>query len=44
MHKDTDSIPSYPSLPSKLICLLHNVTLHVCELPPTLSPRNSPSL
>ncbi|CAA7401214.1 unnamed protein product [Spirodela intermedia] len=28
MQKDTDSIPSYPSLPSKLICLLHNVTLH----------------
>ncbi|CAN6464557.1 unnamed protein product [Victoria cruziana] len=22
-------IPNYPNLPSKLICLLHNVTLHV---------------
>ncbi|KAI3915176.1 hypothetical protein MKW92_047421 [Papaver armeniacum] len=28
MQKDTDSIPGYPSLPSKLICVLHNVTLH----------------
>ncbi|MQL69401.1 hypothetical protein Taro_001682 [Colocasia esculenta] len=28
MQKDTDSIPNYPSLPSKLICVLHNVTLH----------------
>ncbi|KAJ6824039.1 auxin response factor 16 isoform X1 [Iris pallida] len=28
MQKDVDSIPSYPSLPSKLICMLHNVTLH----------------
>nr|QGJ03864.1 ARF19.1 [Eucommia ulmoides] len=28
MQKDTNSIPSYPNLPSKLICLLHNVTLH----------------
>ncbi|CDP03049.1 unnamed protein product [Coffea canephora] len=28
MQKETDSIPSYPNLPSKLICLLHNVTLH----------------
>ncbi|KAL8136480.1 hypothetical protein V2J09_002481 [Rumex salicifolius] len=28
MQKDTDSIPSYPNLPSKLICMLHNVTLH----------------
>ncbi|KAH9616755.1 hypothetical protein KSS87_012671 [Heliosperma pusillum] len=28
MQKETDSIPSYPSLPSKLICMLHNVTLH----------------
>ncbi|XP_073098801.1 auxin response factor 19 isoform X3 [Elaeis guineensis] len=29
MQKDIDAhIPSYPNLPSKLICLLHNVTLH----------------
>nr|DAD49140.1 TPA_asm: hypothetical protein HUJ06_019077 [Nelumbo nucifera] len=28
MQKQTDSIPSYPNLPSKLICVLHNVTLH----------------
>uniref|UniRef100_A0A5B6ZXJ1 Auxin response factor n=1 Tax=Davidia involucrata TaxID=16924 RepID=A0A5B6ZXJ1_DAVIN len=28
MQKETDSIPSYPNLPSKLICMLHNVTLH----------------
>ncbi|XP_057967449.1 auxin response factor 19-like isoform X1 [Malania oleifera] len=28
MQKETDCIPSYPNLPSKLICLLHNVTLH----------------
>ncbi|KZV47127.1 hypothetical protein F511_30945 [Dorcoceras hygrometricum] len=28
MQKDTDSIPSYPNLPSKLICMLHDVTLH----------------
>ncbi|XP_039057775.1 auxin response factor 19-like isoform X2 [Hibiscus syriacus] len=28
MQKETDFIPSYPNLPSKLICLLHNVTLH----------------
>ncbi|KAK1275673.1 Auxin response factor 19 [Acorus gramineus] len=29
MQKDADAhIPNYPSLPSKLICLLHNVTLH----------------
>ncbi|KAI3670718.1 hypothetical protein L1987_87713 [Smallanthus sonchifolius] len=28
MHKDTQNIPSYPNLPSKLICMLHNVTLH----------------
>lgn len=29
MQKDADAhIPSYPNLPSKLICLLHNVTLH----------------
>jgi len=31
MQKDVDAhIPNYPNLPSKLICLLHNVTLHVC--------------
>ncbi|CAL9175464.1 unnamed protein product [Musa hybrid cultivar] len=30
MQKDLDAhIPNYTSLPSKLICLLHNVTLHV---------------
>ncbi|URE04986.1 auxin response factor [Musa troglodytarum] len=30
MQKDIDAhIPNYTSLPSKLICLLHNVTLHV---------------
>ncbi|KAE8731988.1 Auxin response factor 16 [Hibiscus syriacus] len=28
MQKQTDFIPSYPNLPSKLICMLHNVTLH----------------
>ncbi|KAJ1698213.1 hypothetical protein LUZ63_006725 [Rhynchospora breviuscula] len=29
MQKDIDShVPNYPNLPSKLICLLHNVTLH----------------
>ncbi|TYH15378.1 hypothetical protein ES288_A05G037000v1 [Gossypium darwinii] len=28
MQKETDFIPSYPNLPSKLICVLHNVTLH----------------
>ncbi|XP_051131874.1 auxin response factor 19 isoform X2 [Andrographis paniculata] len=28
MQKEANSIPSYPNLPSKLICLLHNVTLH----------------
>lgn len=30
MQKDIDAhIPNYPNLPSKLICLLLNVTLHV---------------
>lgn len=29
MQKQTDFIPNYPNLPSKLICLLHSVTLHV---------------
>jgi hypothetical protein len=30
MQKDIDAhVPSYPNLPSKLICLLHSVTLHV---------------
>lgn len=30
MRKDVDAqIPNYPNLPSKLLCLLHNVTLHV---------------
>ncbi|XP_057536795.1 auxin response factor 19-like isoform X2 [Amaranthus tricolor] len=28
MQKETDGIPSYPNLPSKLICMLHNITLH----------------
>ncbi|ONK66061.1 uncharacterized protein A4U43_C06F3760 [Asparagus officinalis] len=28
MHKEIDSIPSYPSLPSKLICVLLSVTRH----------------
>ncbi|KAB1212046.1 Auxin response factor 5 [Morella rubra] len=29
MKKDVDAqIPNYPNLPSKLLCLLHNVTLH----------------
>ncbi|KAJ9538808.1 hypothetical protein OSB04_031541 [Centaurea solstitialis] len=28
MKKDTENIPSYPNLPSKLICMLHNVALH----------------
>ncbi|KAL6629175.1 hypothetical protein ACP70R_028940 [Stipagrostis hirtigluma subsp. patula] len=29
MQKDLDAhVPSYPNLPSKLICLLHSVTLH----------------
>lgn len=27
MQKETDGIPSYPNLPSKLVCMLHNVTL-----------------
>jgi len=33
MQKETDFIPSYPNLPSKLICMLHNVALHVRPLP-----------
>ncbi|KAE8667094.1 Auxin response factor 16 [Hibiscus syriacus] len=28
MQKETDFIPSYPNLPSKLICMPHNLTLH----------------
>ncbi|XP_073010991.1 auxin response factor 16 isoform X2 [Typha latifolia] len=28
MNKQMDSIPNYPSLPSKLICVLHSITLH----------------
>ncbi|XP_077230987.1 auxin response factor 19 [Tasmannia lanceolata] len=28
MQKETDGIPNYPMLSSKLICMLHNVTLH----------------
>lgn len=34
MKKDVDAqIPNYPNLPSKLLCRLHNVTLHVKPLP-----------
>ncbi|KAG7021363.1 Auxin response factor 19, partial [Cucurbita argyrosperma subsp. argyrosperma] len=29
MNKETDFIPNYPNLPSKLVCMLHNVILHV---------------
>lgn len=29
MHKEIDSIPSYPNLPSKLICRLHSCILLV---------------
>jgi hypothetical protein len=32
MQKQTDFIPSYPNLPSKLICMLHSVALHVGAL------------
>ncbi|KAL7136891.1 hypothetical protein ABFS83_10G060600 [Erythranthe nasuta] len=28
MQKQAECIPSYPNLPSKLICMLHSVTLH----------------
>ncbi|KAH7574525.1 hypothetical protein JRO89_XS03G0307200 [Xanthoceras sorbifolium] len=28
MQKENDFIPSYPNLSAKLICMLHNVTLH----------------
>ncbi|XP_022965393.1 auxin response factor 19-like isoform X1 [Cucurbita maxima] len=28
MNKETDFIPNYPNLPSKLVCMLHNVILH----------------
>ncbi|XP_039018595.1 auxin response factor 19-like isoform X2 [Hibiscus syriacus] len=28
MQKEIDFVPSYPNLPSKLICMLHNVKLH----------------
>lgn len=31
MQKEADFVPNYPNLPSKLICMLHNVTLHVRE-------------
>lgn len=31
MHKELDTVPSYPSLPSKLICKLLSLTLHVCQ-------------
>lgn len=37
MQKDIDAhVPSYPNLPSKLICLLHSVTLHVIYTVPCL--------
>lgn len=39
MQKETDGIPNYPNLPSKLICMLHSVTLHVWE-PSTLKLRS----
>ena len=32
MQKEADFIPSYPNLSSKLICMLHNVALHVGAL------------
>ncbi|KAG0503808.1 hypothetical protein HPP92_003880 [Vanilla planifolia] len=28
MQKEMESTPNYPSIPSKLVCVLHNVTLH----------------
>jgi hypothetical protein len=32
MRKDADAqIPSYPNLPSKLICILHSVTMQVIQ-------------
>lgn len=35
MRKDVEAqVPNYPTLPSKLLCLLHSVTLHV-NLAPT---------
>ncbi|KAJ0985196.1 hypothetical protein J5N97_003552 [Dioscorea zingiberensis] len=45
MRKDIDAhIPNYPNLPSKLICLLHSVTLHndkeaLLASDPTLKPH-----
>jgi hypothetical protein len=37
MQKDIDAhVPSYPNLASKLICLLHSVTLHVIYTVPCL--------
>ncbi|CAL9157253.1 auxin response factor 19 isoform X1 [Musa acuminata AAA Group] len=48
MQKDIDAhVPNYPNLPSKLICLLHNVTLHAdletdeVYAQMTLQPANS---
>ncbi|THU70370.1 hypothetical protein C4D60_Mb08t24270 [Musa balbisiana] len=48
MQKDIDAhVPNYPNLPSKLICLLHNVTLHAdletdeIYAQMTLQPANS---
>ena len=41
MQKQTDFIPNYPNLPSKLICLLHSVTLHVSLFcPPTCKSKS----
>lgn len=28
----TSQVPNYPNLPSQLMCQVHNVTLHVCDL------------
>jgi hypothetical protein len=37
-QKEADAhIPNYPNLPSRLVCHLENVTLHVCSLRPALS-------
>jgi hypothetical protein len=51
MQKDIDAhVPSYPNLPSKLICLLHSVTLHVmytsypCPFDTELASTNSKTI
>lgn len=42
LKKDVDAqIPNYPNLPSKLLCLLQSLTLHVCT-PPFIS-KQTPS-